>query len=86
MIEYGNHNQIDYGPLLVQDVKGTITDPGQGAVSKVCVGIFTETDHRLVAAIESDAEGKFFLHRPIAWAISLVVRLIICVWQMFHCE
>jgi len=26
-VEYENHNQIDYGPLTVQDLKGTVTDP-----------------------------------------------------------
>ena len=49
MVEYENHNQIDYGPLIVQEVKGTIIDPQQVAVPKVCVGIFTEKEHKLVA-------------------------------------
>jgi hypothetical protein len=44
-VHYENHNQIDYGPLVVQDVKATITDPQQVAVPKVCAGIFTEKDH-----------------------------------------
>ena len=74
MVEYENHNQINYGPLVVQDVKGAITDPGQGAVSKVCVGIFTETDHRLVAATESDADGKFSLQSVPAGRYRLVVK------------
>jgi hypothetical protein len=60
VVEYENHNQIDYRPLIVQEVKGTITDP-QSAVPKVCVGVFTEKDHKLIAATESDAEGKFSL-------------------------
>ena len=38
-VHYENRNQIDYGPLVVQDVKGTITDPQQVAVPKVCAGI-----------------------------------------------
>jgi hypothetical protein len=53
-VHYENHNQIDYGPLVVQDVKGTITDPQQVAVPKVCAGVFTEKDHKLVATTESD--------------------------------
>ncbi len=61
MVEYENHNQIDYGPLIVQEVKGTIIDPQQVAVPKVCVGIFTEKEHKLVATTESDADGKFSL-------------------------
>jgi hypothetical protein len=58
-IEYENHNQTDYGPLAVREVKGTITDPQESAIPKVCIGIFTEKDHTLVASTESEADGKF---------------------------
>jgi hypothetical protein len=71
---YENHNQIDYGPLVVQDVKGTITDPQQVAVPKVCAGIFTEKDHKLVATTESDAEGKFSLQSVPPGRYRLVVK------------
>ena len=74
MAEYENHNQIDYGPLVVQDVKGTITDPQEGAVPKVCVGIFTEKDHKLVATTESDAEGKFSLQNVPPGRYRLLVK------------
>jgi len=68
MVEYENHNQIDYGPLIVQEVKGTITDPQQVAVPKVCVGVFTEKEHKLVASTESNADGKFRLQNvPPGW-------------------
>lgn len=46
---YENHNQVDYGPLIVQEVTGIITDPQRRAVPQACVGIFTEKDHKLVA-------------------------------------
>jgi hypothetical protein len=72
--EYENHNQTDYGPLIVQEVKGTITDPQQGAVAKVCIGIFTEKDHKLVATTESDAEGKFSLQSVPPGRYRLVVK------------
>lgn len=74
MAEYENHNQTDYGPLIVQDVKGAITDPQQVAVPKVCVGIFTEKDHKLVATTESDAEGKFSLQSVPPGRYRLVVK------------
>jgi len=61
MAGYENHNQVDYGPLVVQNVKGTITDPQHVAVPKLCGGIFTENEHKLVATTESDADGKFSL-------------------------
>ena len=74
MAEYENHNQVDYGPLIVQEVKGTIMDPQQGAVPKVCVGIFTEKDHKLVATTESDADGKFSLQSVPPGRYRLVVK------------
>lgn len=74
MAEYENHNQIDYGPLIVQEVKGRITDPQQVAVPKVCVGVFTEKEHKLVAAAESDADGKFSLQSLPPGRYRLVVK------------
>jgi len=72
--EYENHNQTDYGPLVVQGVRGRITDPQQGAVMRVCVGIFTEKDHKLIASTESDASGKFSLQRLSPGRYRLVVK------------
>ncbi len=74
MLEYENHNQIDDGPLIVHEVKGPITDPEQGAVPKVCVGIFIEKDHKLVATTESDADGKFSLQTVPPGRYRLVVK------------
>jgi Carboxypeptidase regulatory-like domain len=74
MIDYENHNQTDYGPLIVHDVKGTITDPQAGAVPKVCVGVFTEKEHKLVAATESDADGKFSMQSLPPGRYRLVVK------------
>jgi hypothetical protein len=72
--EYENHNQIDYGPLIAQEVKGMITDPQQVAVPKVCVGVFTEKEHKLVAAAQSDADGKFSLQSLPPGRYRLVVK------------
>ena len=74
IVQYENHNQVDYGPLVVQDVKGTITDPQQVAVPKACVGIFTEKDHKLVATTKSDADGKFSLQSVPPGQYRLVVK------------
>lgn len=74
MIEYENHNQIDYGPLIVQEARGTITDPQQGVIPKVCVGIFTEKGHKLLATTESDANGMFSLQSVPPGRYRLVVK------------
>ncbi|MGH9562753.1 MAG: carboxypeptidase-like regulatory domain-containing protein [Terracidiphilus sp.] len=71
---YENHNQIDYGPLIVQEVKGAITDPQQGAVPKACVAVFTEKEHKLLATTESDADGKFSLESLPPGRYRLVVK------------
>jgi len=60
-VVYENHNQIDYGPLVVQEVEGTVVGPQQTAISKACVSVFTEKDHKLLATTLSDANGKFSL-------------------------
>ncbi len=59
MVEYENHNQIDYGPLVIRDVMGTVTD--SQPVPKACIGVFTGTDHKLVTTTESDEDGRFSL-------------------------
>jgi hypothetical protein len=59
MAEYENHNQIDYGPLVVREVRGTVSDPQQTAMPKVCLTVFTEKDHKSVATTETDANGRF---------------------------
>lgn len=74
IVQYEHHNQVDYGPLIVQEVRGTITDPQQVALPKVCVGIFTEKDHKLVATTESDADGKFSLQSVPPGQYRLVVK------------
>jgi hypothetical protein len=58
-VEYENHNQIDYGPLTIQELKGTVTDPQKAAMPKVCLAVFTEQGHKLVAVTETDGDGTF---------------------------
>lgn len=74
MVKYENHNQIDYGPLVIQDVRGMIADPQQVAVPKACVGIFTARDHKLVSTTESDGDGQFFLESIPPGQYRLVVK------------
>jgi hypothetical protein len=56
---YENRNQIDYGPLRLRAVKGSAKDLDGVSIPKVCVGVFTETEHKLVATAETDEEGLF---------------------------
>ncbi len=74
VVEYENHNQTDYGPLIVQNVRGVVTDPQEGTIPKMCVGIFTEKDHKLVATAETDANGHFALQSVSPGLYRLVVK------------
>jgi protocatechuate 3,4-dioxygenase beta subunit len=58
---YENHNQIDYDPLTVQKVNGTASDPSGTQIPGACIAIFSEKDQKLIAAVETDRQGKFLL-------------------------
>ena len=60
-LTYESRNQTDYGPLLVASIRGTAQDAQGGPIPKTCVGVFTETDHRLIAVTRTDAGGRFEL-------------------------
>ena len=60
-LTYESRNQTDYGPLPVAAIRGTAKDAQGIGVPKVCIGIFTETDHKLIAATETDDSGHFEL-------------------------
>ena len=72
--DYENHNQVEYRPLIVQAVNGTVVDLAQEAVSQVCVAIFAEKDHALIATTQSDANGKFSLEKIRPGRYRLVVK------------
>jgi len=57
--DYENHNQINNQLYDLRQVEGSLVDPGQGPVADVCVEVFTETEHKFVRSVRSDAQGKF---------------------------
>lgn len=58
-IEYENHNQVDYGPLSVRVLKGRAVDNDRVSIPGVCLGLFSEKAHRLIAQTATDQEGRF---------------------------
>jgi hypothetical protein len=60
-LTYESRNQIDYGPLRVSVISGIAQDAEGGRIPDVCVGVFTEKEHRLVAMAHSDESGRFEL-------------------------
>jgi hypothetical protein len=57
---YRDQNQVDT-KIHIQDVKGVAIDEGSVPIPGVCVGVFAEPDHRLIAIARTDANGKFRL-------------------------
>ena len=56
---YENHNQIDYGPLIFDHLSGRAVDPSSLQMPRVCLGLFKEGNHKLVATASTDENGNF---------------------------
>jgi Carboxypeptidase regulatory-like domain len=57
---YRDQNQVDT-KIRIHDVKGVVIDGVSVPIPGVCVGVFAEPDHRLLATAKTDADGKFRL-------------------------
>jgi hypothetical protein len=58
---YGHENQIDPSPIELRQVKGTVLDPSGAVMPQICVGIFTEPEHKLIRYAQTDETGLFAL-------------------------
>ena len=58
-MRYENRNQIDYGPLVVRSVNGFVADAQGGSIPAANVGVFTESDHKLLFQTTTDSDGFF---------------------------
>lgn len=57
-VDYVNKNRYDDSPLVFQAIAGQVVADAQ-PVAGVCLGLFTDTDHRLVESATTDAKGHF---------------------------
>jgi|SwirhisoilCB1_FD_contig_41_7227672_length_573_multi_1_in_0_out_0_2 hypothetical protein len=57
---YGDQNQIGT-KIRIRYVQGVAIDAANVPVPGVCVGVFTEPDHRLIGTVKTDDSGKFRL-------------------------
>jgi len=55
---YRDQNQTDY-KIRIRDLRGVALDEQNGPVPGVCVGIFTEPDHKLIKTTRTDDRGRF---------------------------
>lgn len=53
----------DHGPLVFRRVSGRAIDPSSVEVPVVCIALFGEDGHRLIATTLADEKGKFELSR-----------------------
>jgi protocatechuate 3,4-dioxygenase beta subunit len=71
---YENHNQIDYGPLKLGKIAGKVHDEQGVVIPNAQLGIFTDSEHRLVAMAASDADGRFQFEKVPPGRYRLVVK------------
>jgi hypothetical protein len=58
---YEHKNQIDAKPIEVGLIRGATVYKDGVALGPICVGIFTESEHKLLAYGQSDENGAFTL-------------------------
>jgi len=56
---YRHENQIDPKPIELRQVQGTALDPNRTVMPQLCVGIFTEPEHKLLRYAQTDDDGVF---------------------------
>src|SRR5215475_10899466 len=75
-MKYENYNQIDPEPLTVRDLKGQVTDVAAVPIPQACLGVYTETERKLIASTTSDENGayKFDKIRPGQYRLVVLYR------------
>ncbi len=58
-IPYENHNQVDPSALAVPGVMGWAHDDQGVAMPRVCLGLFSERSHTLLAVVQTADDGTF---------------------------
>jgi hypothetical protein len=54
-----NRNQVDPKPIKLPSISGSAKDEQGAPITKVCIGLFSEKDHRLVDSTETAENGRF---------------------------
>jgi hypothetical protein len=58
---YQHQNQIDPKAIELGQVRGTGLDPTGVAIPRLCIGIFSEPEHKLLRFVQGDNNGVFAL-------------------------
>jgi Carboxypeptidase regulatory-like domain len=70
---YRDVNQIDT-KIRVRQMRGFAVDKQDIRVPGVCVGLFTDSDHKLIAAVKTSADGAFEFQKVRKGSYRLVVE------------
>lgn len=73
-VEYENHNQVDYGPLVLRRLTGRAVDPSSVPMPGGCIGLFAEDRHQLLATVSADENGNFAFPQIAPGRYRLVAR------------
>jgi hypothetical protein len=71
VVSYENHNQTDYGPLRLPAFQGVVLDFASVPVSHVCLGLFDDKEHSIVATTTSSEDGTSASEISLAGDIAL---------------
>ena len=74
-MQYEHNNMVDYGPLRVSKVKGTVRDIGGVSIQKGCVGLFSKDDNRLVAWTNIASDGSFEIPKVRSGDYKLIISV-----------
>ena len=67
--------QLGYKPVSARVVSGQVLDEREVEMPQVCLGLFTEQNHNLVASAVTDEEGRFQFGNIPTGKYRLVVRV-----------
>ncbi len=74
-LSYVNRNQVDPNEISLDRVAGQAVDSKGVVVPEICIGLFADKDHRLVAQVETDSEGRFAFKEVPEGRYRLVARV-----------
>jgi hypothetical protein len=58
-VKYENHNQISTDALTIRNLRGQVTNELSEPISQACLGVYTETERKLIASTTSDENGNY---------------------------
>lgn len=71
---YEDHNQTDYELSSLASIDGNAIDTQSGPVPTICIGLFRDSDHVLMATGQTDENGHFSIGKVRRGSYRLVAK------------